>query len=363
MLDFRNCSPEKFKSELLNKRLFIYGAGRTLESAIEQYFCKKKIEAIIDKDSRKWGSIISNGDFQIAVHPIDFLIEDVKKNGKDNIILVITSQFYAAEIIEELDAINELNGLLCYSLFLIRNTRENLYDFEFSKGMQRIPKVLHYIWFGNNELPLEFRNNLITWKKFNPDYEIIRWDESNYDVSNSTFVKEAYKANKWSHASNYVRLDILYKYGGIYMDTDVEVIKNLDCLLNDECFFCLGNQDSINNGSGLGSVKEHPVIKEMMEAFENVHFDVAKGGVGMRAAHNFINPVMRRHGFKLENRYQRIDGVVLYPKEVMSPLSFGDLENFFCDRTLSIHYEAGSWKTNAEKDGVKKLNDIIRERL
>ena len=363
MILLKNCGPEELKKRIKEKKIFFYGAGRTLESGLERYCSDLSVEAIIDKDSLKWNTYVKNNNEKIPITSLDSLISDVKKYGKDNIVLLITSQFYAADIIEELDCIKELDGLTCYSLFLVRNTREELHKFEFTVGTQLIPKKLHYIWLGGKELPGEFKRNLETWKKFNPDYEIIRWDESNYDLNKNDFIKEAYASEKWSKVANYARMDILYQYGGIYMDTDVEVLKSLDCLLNDECFFCLGNQDSVNNGCGLGAVKGHFIIKEIMEEFEGKHFDTQKGGFGMRSAHNFMNPAVKRYGFKLENRYQRIGGVVLYPKEVMSPLTFGDLEDFFCERTLSIHYEAGSWKTNSEKDGVKKLNDIIRERL
>ncbi len=362
MLNLVNCGPEEFKKRIKDRVVFIYGAGRTLESNMANYFKDADIGCVIDNDSTKWGTVSKYGR-QFEIHGLDYLIDYSKKSDLKKAVLFITSQFYAAEIIKELDGIPELDGLECYLHFWIRNTREELIDFSFTQGERRIPKTIHYIWFGKKELPESFLSNIETWKKYNPDYEIVRWDEDNYDVNKTEFIKEAYEAQKWSKVANFVRLDVLYEYGGIYLDTDVEVIKNFDCLLNDECFFCLGNQDSVNNGCGLGAVPGNEMIKGMLGEFEGLHFDVSKGGVGMRSAHNFMDPVVKRKGFVMENRYQKIDGAVLYPKEVLSPLSFGNMEDFFCERTLSIHHEFGSWKSDKEKNGTQLLLQLYEERI
>lgn len=363
MLNIRNCGPETFKKILQKKEVFIYGAGRTLESNIKNYFQNIHVIGIIDKDPRKWGkkSFDEIGEFSIC--GIDVLIEYIQRKGLDNILLYITSQFYAAEIIEELDKIPELDKLECYIHFLIRNTREKLYDFDFTVGEQLIPKKIHYVWFGGKDLPQEYIDNIDTWKKYNPDYEIVRWDESNYDVEKTDFTREAYKAGKWSHLSNYVRLEVIYENGGIYLDTDVEVIKNFDCILNDECFFCMGNQDSINNGCGFGAISGNSIVYSMMNEYSGLHYDPAKGGVGMRSGHNFLDPVLKENGFVMENKYQKINGTVLYPKEIFAPLTFSTMEDFYCEKTISVHKEAGAWKSGKEKEGVTRLEEIVRNRL
>ena len=96
-----------------------------------------------------------------------------------------------------------------------------------------IPKVIHYCWFGGNPLPEEAKRCIESWKKYCPDYKIIEWNENNYDVNSNEYMKSAYKEKKWAFVSDYARIDVVYKYGGIYMDTDVELVKGLDNLLND----------------------------------------------------------------------------------------------------------------------------------
>ena len=99
-----------------------------------------------------------------------------------------------------------------------------------------IPKIIHYCWFGGAELPEKDRKCIESWKKFCPDYQIIEWNENNYDVTKNTYMYQAYQAKKWGFVPDYARLDIIYQHGGIYLDTDVELVKNLDSLLENDAF-------------------------------------------------------------------------------------------------------------------------------
>ena len=99
-----------------------------------------------------------------------------------------------------------------------------------------IPKKIHYCWVGGNSKPPLVKKCIQSWKKYCPDYEIIEWNESNYDISKNIYMKQAYEAKKWAFVTDYMRLDIIYEHGGIYLDTDVELIKNIDDLLSNEAF-------------------------------------------------------------------------------------------------------------------------------
>ena len=140
-----------------------------------------------------------------------------------------------------------------------------------------IKKVINYCWFGGSE-----KNNLIkkciaSWKKFCPDYEIIEWNEDNYDVTKNKYMFEAYKAKKWAFVSDYARLDIIYNNGGIYLDTDVELIKPLDKIIEDvDAFFCY-QDDKINTGLGFGAVKNNQIIKELLNSYQEIHFVKSDG--------------------------------------------------------------------------------------
>jgi len=124
-----------------------------------------------------------------------------------------------------------------------------------------IPKIIHYCWFGNNELTQSALDCINSWKKYCPDYTIIRWDETNFDVNKYVFTKEAYEMKKWAFVSDVARLDIIYNNGGIYLDTDVELIRNIDSLLKDELFIGFENKEYVANGLGFGAVKGNEIIK------------------------------------------------------------------------------------------------------
>lgn len=133
-----------------------------------------------------------------------------------------------------------------------------------------IPKVIHYCWFGNGEMPEKDKKNIEGWKKINPDYQIMRWDESNYDVNKNAYMSECYSIPKWGFVPDYARTDIIYHYGGFYFDTDVELKKPLDSLLNEKCVMGFEKTDSVNHGHGFAAEKENPIIKELLDYYDGI---------------------------------------------------------------------------------------------
>lgn len=140
----------------------------------------------------------------------------------------------------------------------------------------RIPKVIHYCWFGNNEKPEIILKCINSWKKFCPDYEIIEWNESNFDVNQNRFMKYAYEKKKWAFVSDVARLIVIYKYGGIYLDTDVELNSNIDELLQYDTFFAFESIRYIASGLGFGSIKESDILKKMIDTYNVATLDEDK---------------------------------------------------------------------------------------
>ena len=134
-----------------------------------------------------------------------------------------------------------------------------------------IPKIIHYCWFGGKPLPEDAKKYIESWEKYCPDYKICRWDESTFDINEIPYVKEAYEAKKWAFITDYVRLYVLKNIGGIYMDTDVEVIKNLDCFLNEKGFSGFEKIDAVPTGI-MAAEKNHPFIIELLHDYDNLHF-------------------------------------------------------------------------------------------
>lgn len=363
MLHINNMGPIAFKNYMQDRKVYIFGAGRALESCMDLYCSHRTVHGIVDNNEILWGKSIKHNGFNVPIMGTHEFIQRLGlKEELEQSLLFISSPFYAAEIVEKLDKIPELDGLECFLQVLIRNTKEATENFEFSKGENKIPKKIHYIWISENPLPNEFKKNIETWRKYNPDYEIICWNEENYDFTKCDYVREAYEAKQWAFASNYARLDIVREQGGIYLDTDVEAVSSFDVLLKDKAFVNMGCADRINLGCGFGAVQKNEMINEMVKCFEERHFLLENRKPEKTPFHAIIHPVVKKYGFKIENRYQKKNGMVLYPCEVMSPLTIDGMEDFVSEKTISIHKEAGAWKNEKEKEGMQKLTSLIENR-
>lgn len=216
----------------------MWGGGNRAELCYKEWEIKDKITAIVDSNRSMWNKKWHIDDRILCINK-ENLISDVCTYGVKNCVLLITSVFYAMDIIEELDKVASLNSLETYVVSLI-SEYYTPQDFEFTKDIQKIPKKIHYCWFGRKEIPDKFKNNIETWKQFCPDYDIVRWDESNYNIKKNQYMYEAYCVGKYGFVSDFARLDIIYNYGGIYLDTDIELCKALDELLCDTSFFFSG---------------------------------------------------------------------------------------------------------------------------
>lgn len=137
-----------------------------------------------------------------------------------------------------------------------------------------IPKIIHYCWFGGNPKPEIIEKCIASWKKYCPDWEIVEWNESNYDVSSYPYVQEAYEAKKWAFVSDVVRLDVVFRLGGIYLDTDVELFQSIDFLRECDAFFVFETNRNINTGIGFGSEANHPAVDSMLSYYKDRHFCV-----------------------------------------------------------------------------------------
>ena len=222
-----------------------------------------------------------------------------------------------------------------------------------------MPKMIHYCWFGKKSLPEEANRYIQSWKKYLPDFEIIEWNEDNFDINSNTYVKEAYEQKKYAFVSDYVRLYALYNYGGIYMDTDVEIIKPLDKFLEDNAFIGFENQNSLGTGI-IGSYKKNPLIKEFLNYYENRKFIKDDGSLDTKTNVRIITDIMQKKGCALDNRKQKVEGITIYPKPIFSPLEWNNNKTTFTKDTHAIHHFAGTWHSEKEK---KRKNSFIWRKL
>lgn len=221
-----------------------------------------------------------------------------------------------------------------------------------------IPKIIHYCWFGNNPYPDIVKKCIKSWKDKCPDYEIIEWNESNYDVHIIPYTSEAYRKKKWAFVSDYARLDIIYHYGGIYLDTDVELIKPLNNLCNLACFLA-SDGCGINTGLGFGAEKENLYIKNMKDIYNGVHFTDTNEAMNLTPSTYYNTQPFTLKGFDVQLKIvQYIEQVVVFPPEYFSPKDGESFELNITENTYGIHWDSRLWET-----GMTRLKAKLRLKL
>ena len=207
-----------------------------------------------------------------------------------------------------------------------------------------IPKKIHYCWFGGKPLPDDIKQYIESWKKYCPDYEIIQWNESNYNLEKNDYVKQAYKNQKWAFLTDYIRLDVIYEYGGVYLDTDVELIKSLDNLLENKCYMGMEQVGTVATGLGFGAEARHPFLRKNMLQYEENSF-LENGSFKPPICVGVTTKILRNNGLVRENIIQNIDGVTIYPTDYFCPLKMGTDKITITSNTYSIHHYSASWYT------------------
>lgn len=219
-----------------------------------------------------------------------------------------------------------------------------------------IPKIIHYCWFGYAPKPYWAEKCINSWKKYCPDYKIIEWNEDNFDISQCPlYVKQAYNAKKWAFVTDYARLKIVYEIGGIYMDTDVELKKNLDDFLNYDAYFGFEDGVHINTGLGFGAIPESSIIYEMMQEYLDIEFVLSDGSFDNTPCPIRNTNVLLKHGLKQDDSLQMLeDTILILPKIYLCPISYDTGKRLRSSKTVSVHWFSASWKTTQEKKRHKK---------
>lgn len=214
-----------------------------------------------------------------------------------------------------------------------------------------IPKVIHYCWFGGNEKPKIFEKCYKSWEKYCPDYEVIEWNESNVDLSSCPlYVRQAYENKKWAFVTDYIRLKVVYDNGGVYFDTDVELKKNPDFLLEYKAFFGVEPDGYVATGLGFGAEKENEILYEIMQDYEKIPFVKEDGSFDLTPCPYINTKVFLNHGFVLENSKQLIDdNVLILPSEVLCPINSLTRQMNITEKTVAIHWYTASWHTKEER--------------
>lgn len=228
----------------------------------------------------------------------------------------------------------------------------------------RIPKVINYCWFGGKPLPRLSQKCIASWKRACPDYEIKRWDETNFDVHQHPFVASAYEAGAWAFVSDWARLKILYDEGGIYLDTDIKLLRSLDDFLDNECYIGVQQPARLcTTGLGFGCVKSSIVVKKMLEQYDGQVFSWERA---KELACPWLNDkVVREFGYAGDGcgDVVRLNNVTVYPCRYFDPISTGSSRNLMCLETASVSLYADSWGDAKKRFQRALVNGIGVDRV
>jgi mannosyltransferase OCH1-like enzyme len=206
-----------------------------------------------------------------------------------------------------------------------------------------INKVIHYFWFGGKPLPKIALKCIESWKKILPDYEIKRWDESNFDVNIIPYTEQAAKSGKWAFVSDYARYHVLYSEGGVYLDCDVEVLKPLDCFMNDKMFSGFESDNFVAPGLILGMEKNHDFGKLIIDVYKKRTFLLENNKFDLTSVGQIFTEELVKKGLICNNTLQEIAGVKVYPTYNFAPINPNTGEIIITDQTFTIHHYAASW--------------------
>lgn len=215
------------------------------------------------------------------------------------------------------------------------------------KGSE-IPKQIHYCWFGRGEKGKLFKKCHDSWKKYFPDYEIIEWNEDNFDVNYNDYTKEAYNAGKYAFVSDVARLAVIYKHGGIYFDTDVEVIRQFPHEILKDGYFAEEEAGIINTGLGFATPKHNEAVKAMLEDYDKKQFIRKDKTFDMLPCPKRNSRALIEAGYDVKTG-NKIAGIEVYGKEYFCGYDYKNHHRMVTDETLSIHHYAASWKTEGQK--------------
>lgn len=350
MVNIATCTTDKFERLIEEKKVICFGAGQGLHNICQAYpNLPKHLKYVVDNHS--FGKQVSLNGMQIPV------ISFEQFGGIDkNDLYVISTTRYADQIAMQLDNIAEMDGSMVFIPYFLKKKYDSTYLEMDEKYV--IPKKIHYCWFGGKPLPSQFQKNIETWKKYCPDYEIICWNEDNYDIKKCSYMHEAYQAKKWGFVPDYARLDIIYQYGGIYLDTDVEMLRPWDELLSYEFFCGFESREYVALGLGFGGCAGNHIIKEMMQQYEQMHFINSDGTLNQVASPVYQTEILLNHGLKCNNKFQIIENCAVFPTEFFAPIDGYGLGTPTV-HSFSIHQYAATWFDETMKKNKERIMSSI----
>jgi len=353
------CEWNEFKTKIVNTKakLIMFGAGAigqiSTPEILRIYGLLNNVDCYIDNNKAKWGTYVEACGKHFEIRSPEYL----EKCDDNTRILLNISRF--SDVIRQLNEMECTKNMECLvmPMMLIHN-----FCMDRSKGNPvlskeaLIPKKLHYMWLGRNPLPANLQKCIDSWKKHCQDYEIIEWNEDNYDINKHPYMKAAYETKAYGFVPDYARIDILYNEGGFYLDTDVEIIRSIDDLRYQKAFCGVEKWQIINFGGLSGAVKGHPMLKVFLESRKEISFYNPDGSFNKNTCGFYDTRVALAHGYKINGYTQCINNMNIYASDYFHPFDYMSGIINETENTHSIHWFNGGWLD----EKMKKQNEASK---
>ncbi len=355
------CSFEKMKDDICRagSRIVMFGAGVigqvTAPEILNDYGLLENVDCYLDNNQNLYGTMISVKDREYEIKSPSYL----KTCSMDTVVILNISRY--ADVFVQLNNMECTKDMKCYimPMMLIHNFCSSVSEGDAIKTAEPlIPKKLHYMWLGRKTIPDKLKWCVESWRRFCPDYQIVEWNEDNYDIEKHPYMKQAYEAEAYGFVPDYARLDILHNEGGIYLDLDVEIKRSLDGLLYQEAFCGVEKWQIINFGGLSGAVPGHPMIKKFLDARENVEFLEKDGSPNRRTCGFYDTRVVLDAGYRMNGKVQNIGGMTIYPYDYFHPYDYMSGIVNETSNIYSVHWFNGGWLD----EKMKKVNEESRSK-
>lgn len=327
-----------------NQQIIMFGAGAigtvSIPEILKRYDLLNRIDCYIDNNESLWGNRINAAGKECIINPPSYL-----KACQSNVIIFLNISRFSS-VLNQLEKMECTASIECcvMPMMLIHNyCLDKSYGEICMAKEQLIPKKIHYMWLGGKPLPDSLKRCIDSWYRFCPDYEIIQWNERNYDIAKHPYMKQAYEHKSYGFLPDYARLDILYNEGGLYLDTDVEIKRSIDDLLYQEAFCGVEKWQIINFGGLSGAVQGHPMIKRFLDAREKVSFVDEDGNPTRITCGIYDTPIAINAGYKINGKNQCICGMNIYAYDYFHPYDYMSGIINETENTYSIHWFNGGW--------------------
>ena len=355
-----NCSLDEAKTIFENKRIVFFGKGSWLQMVnyTPLMSLKDKFQYVVDNN---FGGNERLADVCLKVYSPEKLREE------SDCVVILTSPVYMYDMYMQLLQMELSERIECYAFPFMQFVSK--YDIDENilsevidcKKNTQIPKLIHSFWFSGDRKPEAYQRCIDTWQEKLSGYEIIEWNMNNYDWHKHPFVERAIELKAWAFASDFARLDVLYNYGGIYLDMDVEVFKPFDDLLGNEAIFSFGNNVLIDLAV-VGSQKNNQIIQKLLKRYDSIPLPhERKDYVGLFQP-ALVRPIFAEQGIRMDGKLQVINGATIFPTDFFMPqdvILYGDYER--SEYTYCVHYDNFGWSfgENNKKEKKKRDNNLL----